>query len=29
VAGASTDTDLGGTLTVRAGSHDEFTDADA
>ena len=25
----SSDTDLGGTLTVRAGSHDEFTNADA
>ncbi|EMA66535.1 hypothetical protein C461_10858 [Halorubrum aidingense JCM 13560] len=28
VGGAPTDTDLGGTLTVRAGSHDEFTNAD-
>jgi|AntRauMinimDraft_4_1070384.scaffolds.fasta_scaffold00037_66 hypothetical protein len=28
VGGASTNTDLGGELTVRAGSHDEFTNAD-
>ena len=29
VGGASSGTDLGGTLTVRAGSHDEFTNADS
>lgn len=29
VGGAASGTDLGGTLTVRAGSHDYFTDADA
>ena len=29
VGGASSGTDLGGTLTVRAGSHDDFTNADA
>ncbi|EMA65837.1 hypothetical protein C468_05338 [Halorubrum kocurii JCM 14978] len=29
VGGADTSTDLGGTLTVRAGSHDDFTNADA
>ena len=29
VGGADTGTDLGGTLTVRAGSHDDFTNADA
>ncbi|MDZ5812343.1 hypothetical protein U4E84_13420 [Halorubrum sp. AD140] len=28
VGGADTDTDLGGDLTLRAGSHDDFTDAD-
>ncbi|OTE98637.1 hypothetical protein B9G49_15300 [Halorubrum sp. SD683] len=29
VGGAASGTDLGGTLTVRAGSHDDFTNADA
>lgn len=29
VGGADSGTDLGGTLTVRAGSHDDFTNADA